>query len=42
MRVRLPDAKSLEGEALAAFNQERERIDQLMEADGSESELARR
>ncbi|WP_404862924.1 M23 family metallopeptidase [Georhizobium sp. MAB10] len=42
MRVRLPDAKSLEGESLAAFNQERERIDQLMEADGSESELASR
>ncbi len=43
MRVRLPDAKSLEGETLALFQQERERIDALLAGEGTaESEVASR
>lgn len=42
MRVRLPDAKALEGEALAAFQSERRRIDNLVEASESNLEMATR
>jgi hypothetical protein len=31
MRVRLPDSRSLEGEALAAFKEERDRIESLLD-----------
>lgn len=40
MRVRLPDGKSLSGEALATFQAERERIDRLVGRDGDPSQLA--
>ena len=40
MRVRLPDGKSLSGEALATFQAERARIDRLIGRDGDPSQLA--
>lgn len=42
MRVRLPDAKSLEGEALAEFQQERRRIDALLDREQIDTEVASR
>jgi murein DD-endopeptidase MepM/ murein hydrolase activator NlpD len=40
MRVRLPDARSLEGEALAAFQKERHRIDTLLGHEDDDTEMA--
>ncbi|MDF1775699.1 MAG: M23 family metallopeptidase [Rhizobiaceae bacterium] len=40
MRVRLPDGKSLSGEALAAFQNERARIDDLIRPNGDPEQLA--
>lgn len=40
MRVRLPDGKSLSGETLAAFQNERARIDDLIRPNGDPEQLA--
>lgn len=40
LRIRLPGGKSLEGEALARFEEERERIDTLLGHDAAEQEVA--
>ncbi|WP_099867936.1 M23 family metallopeptidase [Pararhizobium haloflavum] len=42
LRVRLPDASSLEGDALAAFRQERDRIDALLGQEAVDTEVASR
>lgn len=42
MRVRLPDRKPLTGEALAAFERERRRIDDLLNSASAETEIASR
>lgn len=40
LRIRLPGGKSLDGTALAQFEQERSRIDELLAKDGSPAEFA--
>lgn len=42
MRVRLPESRTLENEALAAFEQERRRIDELLGNDGPSTQVASR
>ncbi|MBW3096462.1 M23 family metallopeptidase [Pseudohoeflea coraliihabitans] len=42
MRVRLPDGKVLDGEALASFKRERQRIDSLLGIDAEDTKLASR
>lgn len=40
LRIRLPGGKSLGGDALAKFEKERDRIDELLNKDGNGSEVA--
>jgi murein DD-endopeptidase MepM/ murein hydrolase activator NlpD len=42
MKVRLPGGKALEGEVLAAFQQERQRIDTMLETGGRPAQVASR
>ncbi len=42
MKVRLPGGKALEGEVLASFQQERQRIDTLLESGGRPAQVASR
>ena len=42
MRIRLPDGKSLEGEAYAMFARERDRINALLDIEMANKELASR
>lgn len=40
LRIRLPGGKSLDGDALAKFEKERDRIDELLNKDGNGSQVA--
>jgi murein DD-endopeptidase MepM/ murein hydrolase activator NlpD len=40
LRIRLPGGKSLSGDALAKFEKERDRIDELLNKDGTGAEVA--
>ena len=42
MRVRLPDGKSLKGDALAMFSHERDRINTLLDIKPTEAQVASR